>query len=148
MSAETAAAADASADATPNNRALHGPRLVNQTTGCVLAARVLVAASFWARFVGWMGRREIPPDTALGLTPCDWVHTFFVFAPLDVVYCDRAGLVLRIVPGLKPWRFGPRVPGARTVWEAAAGTFAARISSGDIAAAVPAADASAEGDGA
>jgi uncharacterized protein len=109
----------------------------------VLAARAHRAETLRARFVGWMGRR-IPRGTALGLTPCDWVHTFFVFAPLDVVYCDRAGLVLAVVVDLRPWRLGPRVRGAWTVWEAAAGTFAGRVSAGDLLETMPAEGASEE----
>jgi uncharacterized protein len=79
-----------------------------------------------------MGRGPLPVNTVLGLAPCDWIHTAFVPAPLDVVYCDRAGLVLRVVENLRPWRFGPRVPGAVRVWEAAAGTFAGKVSVGDF----------------
>jgi uncharacterized membrane protein (UPF0127 family) len=122
--------ADAGTAETPPDA---GPptRLVNRTTGRVLAARVRRSETLWALFVGGMGR-AMPLYTALGLTPCNWVHTFFVPAPLDVVYCDRAGLVLLVVPGLRPGRFGPRVPGARTVWEAAAGLFAGRVYTGDL----------------
>src|SRR5687768_11655548 len=105
------ATADGEAEERPSD-----PRLVNRTTGRILAARVWWAESLWARFVGAMGPRGIPAGIALALTPCDWVHTFLVAAPLDVVYCDRAGLVLLVVPDLKPWRFGPRVPGARIAW--------------------------------
>lgn len=122
--------ADAGPEETPPD-ADPPTRLVNRTTGRVLAARVRRAETWWTLFVGGMGRR-LPLYTALGLTPCNWVHTFFVPAPLDVVYCDRAGLVLFVMPDLKPGRFGPCVPGAWSVWEAESGTFAGRVFIGDI----------------
>lgn len=66
--------------------------------------RVRVARSFGARLVGLLGRRALPADQALLLVPCNNVHTFFMRFAIDVVFLDREGVVLAIVPRLAPWR--------------------------------------------
>jgi outer membrane protein OmpA-like peptidoglycan-associated protein/uncharacterized membrane protein (UPF0127 family) len=62
------------------------------------------AASFLSRFLGLMGRRALAPDAGLLLDGCPSVHTAFMRFPIDVVYLDRQGVVLKCVAGLRPWR--------------------------------------------
>jgi len=59
-------------------------------------------------------------DRPLVLEPCRQVHTFGMRRPLDVVWCDRRGKVLRMAT-LPPGRISRLVPRARFVIEAAAG---------------------------
>jgi uncharacterized membrane protein (UPF0127 family) len=66
--------------------------------------QVRVARSFGARLVGLLGRRALAPEQALLLVPCDNVHTFFMRFAIDVVFVDRDGVVLAVVPRLAPWR--------------------------------------------
>jgi len=66
--------------------------------------RVTLAQRFLARLVGLLGRRGLAPDEALFLAPCNNVHTFFMRFAIDVVFLDRDGAVLAIVPALRPWR--------------------------------------------
>jgi uncharacterized membrane protein (UPF0127 family) len=63
-----------------------------------------VAQTFGARFLGWMGRRRLAPGDALWLRPCRAVHTLGMRLPIDVVFLDRGGCVLRVVASLPPWR--------------------------------------------
>jgi uncharacterized membrane protein (UPF0127 family) len=67
--------------------------------------RVVVAHSFLRRLRGLLGRRSMAPDEALLLAPCPSVHTFWMRFAIDVVFLDVAGEVMRVVPGLGPWRF-------------------------------------------
>lgn len=66
--------------------------------------QVRVARSFGARLVGLLGRGALAPEQALLLVPCDNVHTFFMRFAIDVVFVDRDGVVLAVVPRLAPWR--------------------------------------------
>jgi len=66
--------------------------------------RVDLARSFASRLVGLLGRRGLAPDRALLLAPCNNVHTFFMRFAIDVVFLDRDGVVLAVVPHLAPWR--------------------------------------------
>lgn len=79
------------------------------------------ANSIWRRTVGLMGRRGLPEATGLLIEPCGSVHTSFMRFPIDVVYLDRDGRVVKVVPALKPWRmsFGGRR--AKSTLELAAG---------------------------
>ncbi len=58
------------------------------------------------------------PDihTAYLLRNCRAVHTIGMSYPLDVLFCDAAGRILRIVPSLRPCRVA-REQRARQVWE-------------------------------
>lgn len=66
--------------------------------------RIQSAASFWQRFVGLLGRSSLAPDEALLITPCNNIHTFFMRFAIDVVFLDRSGVVVAIVPRVRPWR--------------------------------------------
>jgi uncharacterized membrane protein (UPF0127 family) len=62
------------------------------------------------------------PDvhTAFLLRNCRAVHTIGMSYPLDVLFCDGTGRILRIVPRLRPCRVA-REHRARQVWELGAG---------------------------
>lgn len=87
----------------------------------LLAGRVQVADSFGPRLLGLMFRRRLDAQEGLLLRPCNSVHTFFMRFPIDVVYLDRDGQVLRVTPAMAPWRVGPLVRGAKQVLELPAG---------------------------
>ena len=91
--------------------------LFNATTGKIIADRVVIASSPLAQLRGWIGRRNIGADEALGLPRCSCVHTFGMRFVIDVAYCDGEGRALRIIAGLRPQRISPRVKGAVWAWE-------------------------------
>ena len=98
--------------------------------GDLVARRVVEARSFGRRLAGWIGRDVADPDEALYLPRCPSVHTLFMKMPIDVVFLDRAGRILRICEGLPPWRVASCV-GASGVVELAAGrSRAAGLSAG------------------
>jgi uncharacterized membrane protein (UPF0127 family) len=71
---------------------------------------------------GLLGRDDI--EGALLLPRARQVHTVGMRFPLDVIWCDRAGIVLRTAT-LVPNRISPIVWRSATVVEAAAGAVAA-----------------------
>lgn len=85
-----------------------------------LPLHVKQAASFRARLLGLLAMPRLQPGEALALHPCSSVHTCFMRYPIDVVYVDRAGHVMKVVPTLAPWRFSACL-GAHTTLELAAG---------------------------
>lgn len=81
---------------------------------------IRVADTFLSRFLGLMGR--VPRrDTALMLQPCRWVHTFFMLVPIDVVFLDKEGRVIKVCRNLKPFRAAGPVKKAWAVLEMAQG---------------------------
>jgi uncharacterized membrane protein (UPF0127 family) len=80
---------------------------------------------------GLLGRAALAAGEGLLIRPASAIHTFFMRFAIDVVFIDRDGVVLRVVPALRPWRLAAR-RGARSVLELPAGEAAARgIGPGD-----------------
>ncbi|MBS3885983.1 MAG: DUF192 domain-containing protein [Dethiobacter sp.] len=95
------------------------------SNGVILANQVRYADTFAARFFGMMLKRQFPHEyDALLLTPCNSVHTFFMFYPLDLLFLDSEIKVLRIYENLAPCRSWATVRGAKHVLELAAGRVA------------------------
>jgi uncharacterized membrane protein (UPF0127 family) len=69
-----------------------------------LATRVHPAFDSASRRRGLLGRTRLDDDEALILAPCSSVHTAFMRFPLDLVFADRAGRVLKTCSGVRPWR--------------------------------------------
>ncbi|MGB9880875.1 MAG: DUF192 domain-containing protein [Anaerolineae bacterium] len=95
-------------------------RIVDACENMSLTVRPRVASGFFSRLIGLIGRTDAGPG--LLIPECNWIHTFFMCFPIDVVYVDREGRVLELVEGLKPWRVGPWVREACAVLEFEAGT--------------------------
>ena len=109
----------------------------NETRGTVLAERVEVARSFWARFMGLMGRRDLPAGSGLFL-PGNGIHMFFMRFPIDAVFLAKSsdtGLrrVVAVHRGIRPWvGLVPLVLGADGVLELPVGAIdASATAAGD-----------------
>ncbi len=70
----------------------------------VVCEHCVVADTLPRRMRGLLGRRELTRGDGIVLRPGWSVHTAFMRFPIDVVFVDADQVVLRIVPGLKPWR--------------------------------------------
>ena len=99
-------------------------RLVNTTRDVVLAERVERAAAMVDRILGLLGRSTFADGDALIISPCNAIHTFFMKFPIDAVFLDRSGRVVRTVPELRPWRATRFHLAAAQVIELPAGTVA------------------------
>jgi uncharacterized protein len=80
-----------------------------------------VADTFWSRFRGLMGRKNLPIDYGLLLIPCSSVHMCFMRFAIDVIYLDKDWRILKIVRGLPPWFGLSFCYGAAAALEVAAG---------------------------
>lgn len=94
--------------------------LRNLRTGGFVVTRLEPAFDRDTRNRGLLGRTDLPREHALVLAPCNAVHMFFMKFPIDVLFVGRDGNVLRIVPGLKPWRIAMSLRAHATI-ETAAG---------------------------
>ena len=71
-----------------------------------------------------MFRRRLDAGEGLCLRPCQSVHTFWMFFPIDILFLDRNLTVLSMIENLRPFRVTwPRWQ-ATSVVELAAGTVA------------------------
>jgi uncharacterized protein len=83
-------------------------------------ATVEVARRPRERVRGLLGREVI--EGGIVLRPCRQVHTLGMHFPIDVAFCDREGVVLRVAT-VAPWRLTRPVWRSGFVVEAAAGAF-------------------------
>jgi uncharacterized membrane protein (UPF0127 family) len=74
---------------------------------------------------GLLGRDTLAPGEGLLIRPASSIHTFFMRFAIDAVFVDRAGTVVKVVSGLRPWRCAA-ARRASAVLELAAGEAAAR----------------------
>jgi uncharacterized membrane protein (UPF0127 family) len=85
-----------------------------------LPMHVHVCETRFERGRGLLLRRCPDRRTAYLLRNCRAIHTFGMAYPIDVLFCDRHGRILRIVTALRPFRVsGDRR--ASVVWELTAG---------------------------
>ena len=90
-------------------RARYG--LWNARTGEQVAGSVVAAFDSSSRRRGLLGRGGLGPGEALILAPCSTIHTAFMRFPLDLLFLDRGGRVLKTSAGVRPWR-------VRAAWRA------------------------------
>jgi uncharacterized protein len=57
-----------------------------------------------ARLLGLAGLRELPDGSGLLLPRTRSIHTLGMRFPLDLVWLDRDGRVVRVDRGVRPWR--------------------------------------------
>jgi hypothetical protein len=84
------------------------------------AWRVTCCDTFFTRARGRFAATPAQAQQAWRLQPCRAVHTFFLCEPIDVVFCDSEGAIVRIVAMLRPWRCATDRAAAST-WEFPAG---------------------------
>lgn len=78
--------------------------LMNARTNGVVANEVELADTRATRRRGLLGRDGMAPSSALILLPSFAIHTAFMRFAIDVVFVNRAGVVVRVVTDLEPWR--------------------------------------------
>jgi uncharacterized membrane protein (UPF0127 family) len=93
--------------------------------GTIVCERCTVADSPLTRLRGLLGRDGLEPGEGLLLRPASAVHTYFMRFPIDVVFLDRALVVLGISDGVDPWRATSQ-RGAKAVLELPAGESSRR----------------------
>jgi uncharacterized membrane protein (UPF0127 family) len=62
------------------------------------------ADTFWSRFKGLMGRRDLG-DVRFWFPRCASIHTCFMRGNIDVVFLDEENVVVSLHPDVRPWRF-------------------------------------------
>ena len=110
----------------------------NETRGTVVATKVDVAATLWARFMGLMGRRSLPASHGLWIGG-NGIHMMFMRFPIDAIFMGRPGAdggrpVLSVHRRLRPWiGIVPLVRGADGVLELPVGAVdESRTERGDV----------------
>jgi uncharacterized protein len=105
--------------------------LVDGNAGSLIAASVEAAFDSTSRRRGLLGRAMLPDCHALVLAPCNAVHTVGMQFPIDVLFVDRTGRVVKVVERLGRWRMAAALGACVTVEMAAGMVRRTRVSVGD-----------------
>ncbi len=97
-------------------------KVTNTTRGKLLADRAEEARSFSTRFLGLMGKKELPFGAGLHIVPCNSIHTFFMRIPIDALFLDKSLKVVKVLPAMVPWRLSSLYFQAHSVLELPSGT--------------------------
>ncbi len=101
----------------------------NTDRGTVLAERLEMAGSLWAKFMGLMGRPALPAGDGLWLPASNGIHMMFMRFSIDAVFVSRPAAdgsrrVRSVHRGLRAWTgLVPLVRGADGVLELPVGTI-------------------------
>ena len=87
----------------------------------MIAGPCELAESMWERTVGLLGRKGLAEGEGMLIADTGSVHMFFMRFAIDVVFLDRADMIVKIVPNLRPWRIAV-ARRARTALELPSGT--------------------------
>lgn len=102
-------------------------KAVNLTTGEVLADKVKIAQDFKSRSVGLLDRVSMEKGEGLLIKPCNSIHTFFMKFPIDTLFLDKNGKVVKISRSLKPWKLSGALFTAYMVLELPEKTIEGRL---------------------
>ena len=95
--------------------------LTNKSKQITLVANLVVANSFFSRARGLIGKKSLAQDEGMWFPKSNWIHTFFMSMPIDVIYLDKKMKVKKLETNLKPWKLAAPVFRADSVVEVTAG---------------------------
>jgi uncharacterized membrane protein (UPF0127 family) len=77
-------------------------RLTKQD-GTIVAEPLEIARNFIASGLGLMGRARLPENGGLLIYGCNGIHMMFMRFPIDAVFVDKKGVVVKTYERLLPW---------------------------------------------
>ena len=91
-----------------------------------ICLRCLFSGSMGFRLKGLLGRASLGGDEGILLRPCNAIHMWFMKFPIDALFLDRDGRIVKIYHSIRPWQATRTWWKVKSVLEVAAGT-AARV---------------------
>lgn len=98
-------------------------RILNVTRDTQLITHGRLADTFWLRLRGLLGSSPLRLGEGLVLKGEKSIHTLFMGFPIDVVYVDKRGRVIRTQSDMAPYRLGPFVGRSAYILEIPVGTI-------------------------
>lgn len=86
-----------------------------------LPLNVSKTSTMFERMRGLLFRKKLTSDQGLWIQPCNSIHTFFMTFPIDVIFMDKSGTVIKVSENIPAWRMSGNVK-AVAVMELLAGT--------------------------
>ena len=76
---------------------------LTKADGTVVADPLEIASNLVARGLGLMGRSRLPENAGLLIHDCNGIHMMFMRFPIDAVFVDKRGVVVKTYRRLRPW---------------------------------------------
>lgn len=92
------------------------PLVIASKQDQVVVTKVEVADTYWKRFKGLLGQKEMPQNYALIINPCKQVHMFFMKFPIGAIFLNEQNAVIA-KEQLKPWEVSKLQKKAKTIIE-------------------------------
>jgi len=105
------------------------PLSIRVERGPMVAPRAWATENTFERVQGWLKRDSVEQGEGLLICPCASIHTLGLGFSIDLVFLDRRGKVLKLVPEVGPSRLvwgpwlGVAMPWLVQVLELPAGTL-------------------------
>lgn len=80
-------------------------RVIDERTGAVVLDCLRVASGPWGSFKGLMFDASLREGHGLLFRPARGIHTHFMRFPIDLIFLDETGAVVRIREAMRPWQF-------------------------------------------
>jgi uncharacterized membrane protein (UPF0127 family) len=96
----------------------------NTDRDTVLGQAIEVADTAVRRVKGLLGRQCLEDGQGLLFRQCSSVHTLFMRFPIDILFIDKKGKVLRSRPNVRPFKFVAAPLRAQYALELPAGSIA------------------------
>jgi uncharacterized membrane protein (UPF0127 family) len=96
----------------------------------VFVEGVELADTFWSKLSGFMFRKS-PHVPGFVFESTSSIHSNFMFFTLDLAFLDKESRVIKIIRGMKPWRFTWFYPKTRYVLEVPTGVLPLTLKVGD-----------------
>ncbi|UCF06455.1 MAG: DUF192 domain-containing protein [bacterium] len=74
----------------------------NRTRNTYLANTLLNFNPYYRETLGHLNRRGIPNGCALWISPCQSIFTVGLKGPIDIVFIDRSGVVVKVLSNFPP----------------------------------------------
>jgi len=78
-------------------------QVINIGKNTVLADNAELADTFLKRLIGLLNRKSLNKGEALILNPSNCIHSFFMRFTIDVIFLDKTGKVISVLPSFKPF---------------------------------------------
>lgn len=91
--------------------------VINRTRGTVLAETLLTLGRHFRETLHHLNGKGLPPGCALWIAPCEAIYTVGMSRPVDVLFLDREGRIVRLLRNFPPNCFTEPIPEAVCVVE-------------------------------
>lgn len=77
-------------------------KLINETTGKILAENLEIADTSAKRMKGLLGREGLTEGEGLHIIPCNSIHSFFMKFRFDAVFINKKNVICALAENVPP----------------------------------------------